>query len=499
LTTSLQSGSRAGRLLGARRPRICNYPVYSSSAGSEAIELAASAGLLLDGWQGDILTAALGERADGTWSAFEVAMLISRQNGKGSVLEARALAGLLLFDERLIMWTAHELKTAMEAFRRVEELFMGSDDLRRRVKKVSHANGDEGIELRNGARLRFVARSKGSGRGFSGDFVVLDEAYALTAEQIEALMPTMSARPNPQIWYASSPPLDAETGSQLMSVRRRALAGAERLAYFDWGAAGELEDLSRLDLDDHQLWAQTNPAYGIRVSEEFIAMERSAMSPAGFARERLGVWPRDDEGAGAVIDQKVWHALAAPEPESRTAVAFAVDVTPNRDHAAIGVFTPGSDDVGNLAIVEHRSGTDWVVDRLVELKAQYNPIAIGIDGKGPAASLLLDLDKVGIRPPESSAKPKYGDLAVSNAQDMAAACGQLVDAIRQGLVRHQGQPMLNLAVVGVKTRPLGDSWAWARRTATQDISPLVAVTLARWAYQVRAEVLADYNVLESVW
>jgi hypothetical protein len=228
-------------------------------------------------------------------------------------------------------------------------------------------------------------------------------------------------------------------------------------------------------------------------------MERSAMSPAGFARERLGVWPRDDEGAGAVIDQKAWHALSAPEPESRTAVAFAVDVTPNRDHAAIGVFTPGPDDVGNLAIVEHRSGTDWVVARLVELKAQYNPIAIGIDGKGPAASLLLDLDKVGIRPPETPAKPKYGDLAVSNAQDMAAACGQLVDAIRQGLVRHQGQPMLNLAVVGVKTRPLGDSWAWARRTATQDISPLVAATLARWAYQVRAEVLADYNVLESVW
>jgi len=108
LTTSLPSVLR-----GAGRPRVCNYPVYASSAGGEAVELAASAGLVLDPWQADILTAALGERADGSWSAFEVAVIVSRQNGKGAVLEARALAGLLLFGEQLVMWTAHELKTAM--------------------------------------------------------------------------------------------------------------------------------------------------------------------------------------------------------------------------------------------------------------------------------------------------------------------------------------------------------------------------------------------------
>lgn len=480
---------------GARRPRVCNYPVYSSSAGAEAVEQAAAAGLILDPWQADVLTAALGERPDGTWSAFEVAVIVSRQNGKGAILEARALAGLLQFGEQLIMWTAHELKTAMEAFRRVEQLFLNSDDLRRRVKKVSHANGDEGIELRNGARLRFVARSKGSGRGFSGDMVVLDEAYALTPDQIEALMPTLSARPNPQIWYTSSPPLDAETGAQLMSVRRRGLVGGERLAYFDWGAEGELEDLTQVDLDDRELWAATNPAFGIRVSDEFIAMERAAMTATGFARERLGIWPRDDQGAGAIIDIRTWNALATPEPTSRRDMTFAVDVTPTRDHAAIAVFTPG--EPGNVAIVEHAEGVGWVVERLVKLKELWNPLAIAIDGKGPAGSLLPDLEKVGIRPPDG--EPRRGDLAVSSASDMAAACGQLVDAIRQGQLSHQGQPMLNLAVAGAKTRTLGDAWAWARRTATQDISPLVAVTLARWAYQVRADLLSDYDVLQSVW
>lgn len=499
--TSLLHAPAAG-VQQARRPRVCTFPAYSTSAGDEAVELAASAGLVLDDWQQDVLRASLGERKDGTWSAFEVALIVGRQNGKGAILEARALAGLLLFGETLQLWSAHEFKTAAEAFRRVRTLFEGTDDLRRRIKSINQASGNEGIELTRsagGGRLRFVARSKGSGRGFSGDLVILDEAYALTPEQIEALMPTMSARENPQLWYTSSPPLDAETGSQLMSVRRRGLAGADRLAYFDWGAPGELDDLSHLNLDDRALWAATNPAYGIRVSEEFVAIERAAMSAVGFARERLGVWPRDDESAGAPIDPKVWAALTGPQPESWEHVAFAVDVTPARDHAAIGVFTAGPDGVGNLQIADHHPGTDWVVDRLVELKAKRNPIAIGIDGRGPAASLLIDLERAGIRPPENPNDPKYGDLAVSTAQDLGIACGQLVDAIRQGLVSHQSQAELNLAVVGVKTRPLGDAWAWARRTATQDISPLVAVTLARWAYQVRAEVLADYNVLESVW
>jgi phage terminase large subunit-like protein len=201
LTTSLHGESSDAE------PRISRYPQYGTSAGQEAIELAATAGLQLDPWQRNILRHSLGERTDGTWTAFEVAVIVSRQNGKGAILEARELAGLILFGERLILHSAHEMKTASEAFRRVRDLFTNYDDLRRRVAKVTLQRGDEGIELKNGARLRFVARSPGSGRGFSGDCVILDEAYAVTADQIDAMLPTLSARPNPQVWYTSSPPL----------------------------------------------------------------------------------------------------------------------------------------------------------------------------------------------------------------------------------------------------------------------------------------------------
>jgi hypothetical protein len=46
-------------------------------------------------------------------------------------------------------------------------------------------------------------------------------------------------------------------------------------------------------------------------------------------------------------------------------------------------------------------------------------------------------------------------------------------------------------------RPLGDAWAWARRGVSVDISPLVAVTLAKWG--LGAQVEEDTDPLDNIW
>jgi len=48
------------------------------------------------------------------------------------------------------------------------------------------------------------------------------------------------------------------------------------------------------------------------------------------------------------------------------------------------------------------------------------------------------------------------------------------------------RPALDAAVAGAATRPLGDAWAWAREGLSTDITPLVAVSLARWGHATRA-------------
>ncbi|MGH3978098.1 MAG: hypothetical protein ACRDRZ_03690 [Pseudonocardiaceae bacterium] len=475
-------------------------PPYVDSLGQEAIELARRAGLELDDWQQQALMGLLAIRDDGKWACFEFAEVVARQNGKGAILEARALAGFLLLAEQLIMWSAHEFKTSVQAFRRFRQLLrtlgeqVGDNenliDVDGILVKIHNTNGEEGFERPDTLQqIKYVARSKGSGRGFSGDLVFVDEAFAYTPAQQDAMMPTTLARPNPQIVYTSSPPLDGISGEVMFALRQRAAAGGDgALGYRDWGIAGDLEHLDQVDLDDPQLWAAANPGLGIRITQERIATLRRSMSDAGFGREVLGLWPKRHEGGGA-IDTAQWASMADALSRRDGDVGLGVDIAPTRDYAAIALYGARVDGLGHGQLVDYRAGTAWIVPRLVELREALGPVAVGM-GRGTCASLKTDLDNAGFARPPDEDEPGRGDLAVAGGADMSAACGQMIDATRQESFRHLGQPQLDAAVSGAQAKVGGDTIAWSRKDASTDICPLVSLTTARWAYLTRVDALA---------
>ncbi len=327
--------ARGRLLLGHQRPRLSSIPPADGSAGLQAIKLAATAGLYLDDWEGWVLRQALGEdpvrkwtddegKLQPAWSAFEVALIVARQNGKGAILEARELAGLFLFKERLIIHTAHEFKTCTEAFRRLLFLIQNSPRLRNRVLKVTTSHGEEGIELKTGQRIRFLARSGSSGRGFTSDLLVYDEAMILDATKVGATLPTLSARPNPQVWYTASAGL--RTSTQLARVRRRGVAGQSKgLCFIEFSANVHDEyckhDCTQhLDSQDPEALRQSNPGLGIRITSDHCAREREGMDEVEYLRERLGVgqYPAPAD-AWAVIPRKWWLSvlpLLSPSPAS---------------------------------------------------------------------------------------------------------------------------------------------------------------------------------------
>jgi hypothetical protein len=477
--TSLASGPSVS-LLGAQSPRVSHLPSYVSSSGDEAIELCAMAGLHLDPWQQFVLRNALGERADGKWSAFEVGVMVERQNGKGGLLEARELAGLFLLGERLIIHTAHLFDTSLEAFNRLEALIDDTPELSRLVARngVQRAHGKEGIKLKNGQRIRFRTRTKGGGRGFTADCLILDEAMEIPRTAISATLPTLSSRPNPQVWYTGSA-VDQrvhEHGEVFARVRQRGIAGgdsASRLAYFEWSPDVEdIADAMRPAVSgDRENWALANPALGIRITEEYIGDERDALDARSFAVERLGVgdWPeiRDDQ-TGDGLDLEEWLALTDRTSRVQDPVRFAFDVTPDRAWSSIGVAGRRSDGRLHVEVVEHRRGTKWVAERVVELVRRHDTDDPVCDATGPAGSLIDAIENLGV-----------GVEAVS-AREHAQACGQLEDAMTESDLRHHGTPELTSAVRVACKRPLagGDSWAWSRQNSGGVISPLVAVTLA---------------------
>ena len=481
-------------ILGSREPRVCVWPRAPRSVGRPAVGLAFKAGLRLDPWQSLVLERTLGVEDDGRWSAFEAGLIVARQNGKSAIFEARMLAGLFLLDEELILYSAHEFKTAGEIFRRVLALIEGTPDLRKRVKAVARSKGEEGIELLptsrcpRGQRLRFVARSTNSGRGFSADCTIWDECQNLPDASVDAMMPTLLARPNPQLWYGgSAPDKDLAPCEQITRVRNRALAGgADRLAYFEWSA--ELcGDQCAAGCEEHDdpasplTWAKTNPALGSgRVTVEGVAKLHASMSYRGFARELLSVGNYPVEGGGwSVISEAAWSATEDAGSEPLDPVAFAVDVTPDRSMACIAIAGARADGLVHLEVVDHEPGTAWVVARVQGLIAKWKPCAVALDPGGPAGSLVADFEAAGI------------ELTTTKARDVAAASGGLYDAVvrppdaAEGWapsVRHIPHPALSAALSGASKRPLGDAWAWNRRGVSVDISPLVAVTLARWAH-----------------
>lgn len=492
---------------GVVEPRICTVPEAATSAGQECIDLAAKAGLRLDPWQQWVLHRALGEREDGSWAAFEIGMIVPRQNGKSAIFEARILAGLFLFDEELIIYSAHEFKTSQEIFRRILALMQRRPAFRKRIKAVSRSKGDEGIELwpteacPNGQRLRFVARSGGSGRGFSGDCVFWDESQHLGDAPVDALMPTMLARDNPQLWYGgSAADKDIAPCEQITRVRNRAIAGGDEaadLAFFEWSVELHTPDCEtgcaeHDDRDDPATWAKTNPGLGVRVSLEMIQRLHDSMSVKGFDREILGVgnYPAVD-GGWQVIPKPAFEAVEDAGSRPLDPVAFAIEVSPDRQAASIAAVGLREDGLLHGEIVAYEPGTAWIAPWIGARVRKWRPLAVAIAPAGPTGSLEPDLDDALAEAQEDLDEGDRIELTLVKGRDTGAACGGLYDAIVrprdapegwEPSIRIRPHPALSAAVAGAVKRYIGDAWVFDRRGTSVDPSPVIALTVGRWAF-----------------
>jgi hypothetical protein len=483
---------------GEQAPRVLYLPsnydlALSEQRAEEMIDLSAVAGLILEPWQEIAAEGMTLSRPDGKWSAFEVGIQANRQNGKGSIIEARQLAGLFIWGESLQLYTAHEFKTAQEMFTRIRMLIESTPTLDRMVSRIRTADGEEAIETKKGTRLKFMARSTSSGRGFTGDVVYLDEAFKLKQQVMAAILSTMSARSitgNPQLIYASSAGMaDSEVQER---VRARALAGnSDRLAYLEWSArpwdelteaeqqhyeslAAKPGDGIEKYYDDPETARLANPAYGLRISDEFVQSEREALGSEEFARERLGIWAR--LGGEVVIPPEWWEKGRRKTVPEHSRIAFAVDVPPSRDSAVIAAALELPNGRIFVDLIEQDYGTEWVPERLAELRAKWSPVAVVVDAGSAAGALIPELKRQRVR--------HYP----VNLRGIGAACGAFYDLLKQGKLEHAGHEQLDAAVAAAQRRPLGTDgslWAWTRKNVVTDISPLVAATLALAGLQSR--------------
>lgn len=465
---------------GAQTPRVENVPQgIVTTLGPKVTDFMRMVGAPLLPWQSHVIDAAFGVRADGKWAAYEVAVWCARQNGKGRITEAQELFGAYILREKKIIHSAHEFDTAGEAFDRLVEIIEGSEWLQKRTAKIVRGKGSEGIELTRamgGGEIRFKARTEHGARGFSGDRIILDEAYALTVAHFKAMSPTLATIPNCQITYTSSPP-DEKTGpmpedAMAPSIRARGLTGVEpRLASFEWSPA-EGAKPGAVDA-----WYACNPSLGYLIDEEFLENQFRIFEAAGkvdgFATEHLGLWPERDTPEWTVFKRGEWFDAKDPESAAQDPVSFAIVTSEDLGWSTVCVAGVRPDGLHHIEVAERQAGTSWVVPWVTERVATWRPCRTVVNKSTPAGQFIAALEQAGV------------EVTTISTTDAAAASGALLTAVESGTVRHRGQGSLNVSAARASKRQVAKTWELALTSGSTDVSPIAGCAYALWGYTSR--------------
>ena len=268
-------------------------------------------------------------RAD-RWHWPEVAIVVSRQNGKTELLIPHIIRRLLA--GRRVMHTAQNRELPREVFGRVADIM--EDHYRSELKKKPRfGSGQETIEMKNGGRYRIVAPSRGGARGPANDDVIVDEVRELdNYDFIAAAKPTLAQSVNPQMLYLSNAGEDDSV--VLNDIRRRADAD-DSLAYLEWSAAPEREN------DDRAGWLEANPAIGNLAGHDmlgYLETQFRAYTLTGqsaiFETEHLCRWVSSMRER--LVDEYAFSACRGPLGEPKMPV-IAVSMTPDGRRAAVAM------------------------------------------------------------------------------------------------------------------------------------------------------------------
>ena len=461
-------------LLGDAPPRVLVEPHgVRSNAWQDIADLSAAFGLILDPWQELVMQAASGERTDGKWAAQQVAISAPRQNGKSQMIVARALAGVLLFNERTVVISAHEQDTARETYDKFKALIEESPALAARVSQKGSIDAlhRERIKFTNGAVIKFKARTGPGARGFSSDLLMLDEAQMLGARPWASINSTMSARENPQVWLLGTPPTPEDDSTVFTRIRKGAKAGdTTSLAYLEWSA--DQGDDPALE----STRAKANPAWHTRINHDVVQGEFESYTTEQFALERLGIW-FDSMLEARLIDPEQWGDLAISAEQAPTdgTLAFGVKFSADGERVSCAVALRPDDGpvhVESFGVASMAEGTAGLVSWLVERWRKASRIFL--DGKAGTGDLVQQLVAAGV--------PRRR-LHVATTDEAITAHAGMLRAIQEGGLTHLGQPGLDAQVRVAGKRKIGNAggWGWQAVTPDGDVTAFDAVTLARQA------------------
>lgn len=490
-------------LKGLEKPRIYTPPLREltpdTTMGFEIIEFAEKI-LKIDliPWQKWLLIHAfeiVDDEEDGWRLRFRnVQVMVARQNGKTTLGCIIALYFLYQLGVGLVLGTSQDISNAEDTWQKAVEMAEENKALASAIKHVWHTNGSKRLQLVGNRNYRVKASNRKAGRGMTSDLVLMDELREhQTWEAWAALSKTGLTKKNALIWCMSNAGDGTSVVLRHFRIRAHAMLGDPDgivkalgesepipnesaaqggLGIFEWSAPPDA------DPGDRKAWRQANPSLGYTIDMPALESAYTTEKVDVFKTECLCQWvtsvviPAFPEGA--------WEAGKDENScvDDKSQLFFGVDISSDRAHASIAVCGKRTDGKWHGELAEYRAGTGWLIQWFEKTAANYNGMKVALQSKGaPIASLedvLAAIDGV--------------EIVECSGKDVAGWCGRLYDAVAasdksSGIdavpIYHITQPALDLAANIAVTRPLGDgAWAWDRVRSQEDISPLIALTMA---------------------
>jgi phage terminase large subunit-like protein len=477
--TSQTKGSTPKPSDGPRLSEVARHVVIPSgivtTAWPRVVDQCAKMGVTFDAWQHGIGSIALGKRKDGKYAATVggVVLSIPRQVGKTFIVGMIVIALCILHPGLTVLWSAHRTRTASKTFGSLKGM-TSRKKIAPFMLEPRNTNGEQEIRFKNGSIIMFGAREQGFGRGFDEvDIEVFDEAQILTEKALEDMVAATNQsrqEAGALLFFMGTPPRPSDPGEEFSNRRTKAIDGkSKNMVYVEFSADDDANP------DDQDQWRKANPSFPSRTPVESMErMRENLTNDDSFMREALGVW--DAVNSSRVIDEITWSKQADPASMAVDRLTISIDVPPDRKSATVALAGLRADGRWHVEMYEQRNSVDWVIPWVVQ-KAEKNRLhAIVTDEMAGLVEVKRDRNfLVGTK--------LQVTLAGAEGRDMAIASAKLYDGIHDGSVFHTDQAQVNVSLSVATKRPLAGGWAWNRKDAASDISPIVAETLALWGAQ----------------
>jgi phage terminase large subunit-like protein len=448
--------------IGSQTPTKSKILPFKKTLGTDAVESYEKSGRKSYDWQSNLLNAILAVNDEGLWVHMKFGFSVPRQNGKNEVVAMREFEGLKKGEK--ILHTAHRTTTSGTAFNRLlaimEEAGLEEDEDFTKIKAI----GREHIQLIGGGKIDFRTRTSTGGLGESFDLLVIDEAQEYTDDQESALKYTIAASPNPQTILIGTPPTPISSGTVFTNLRNATLEGNnEDTGWAEWSVEEES------DVRDVDLWYQTNPSLGIRLTERTIRSEVGD-DDLDFNIQRLGLWIKYNQKS--VISQNEWEELKIdklPKLKGKLFVGIKYGHDGTNVAMSIAVKTISGDIFVEVIDCQSvRNGNAWIISFLKQADVQE----VVIDGASGQNILASEMKDARIKKP---ILPTVKEIIVANST--------FEQGLFQQTIKHRGQPSLSQVVTNCEKRNIGSSGGFGYRSQIEenDIALMDSVILAHWA------------------